>query len=632
MALTSTDGLRLSVPSAGEVKKPQQPGGKGGLQLSENMPSSEVKKPCSPGKSRAEARAAVKKPKQPDTGGKEGLRLSIKAKKPSSPRKAEAEEVSVAKTKEDITIEDLGAEDSDSDETGKNDAGAKEYDKESVEFKFKAEKSSQEVTNLKNTLKSSLEQAELINCQAKNAQKNKLAEGLELEGKRSIAADFPFSFSDETHSVLRLRGGGNEDDAEEGRSNDSETAHDSEAEDLEFTVLNSSVAASFKLFCFNDSATSIPPPLLSEEEELSEDQESDLEESETHNTAPEVEDCEFVPLHHQLMECHNKEEHDLKRRPGDWHHYEEDKKCERPGPQELARVPDMAYGNMTVNAIEEEDGITVPSQFKENYKRSEAQLRDLAKAREDQRSVGGGVYRCTVRDRGHYFLHIKKGGSNIIGLSLVMCKDGAKPRTVNNSFAKMNYERYDVKNNRRVRKTWPQETEALGYVWYGHGGDLPFPDKSAREAHICCERVERDMHYPGKLCDRRTEAPGASQLLCSNPSCGVVIWTLSRNIFLKRGGVFVEEAREDFALVTFRNGIRSLLWTDRNGNETLWAPLEDDPVQENFKVPASSLQRIEDIVARGCLPEPKLAVLYVPEARPWQELEPVRRQPETSQW
>lgn len=108
MALTSTDGLRLSVPSAGEVKKPQQAGngGKGGLQLSENMPSSEVKKPCSPGKSRAEARAAVKKPQHPDTGGKEGLRLSIEAKKPSSPRKAEAEEVSVAKTKEEITIED----------------------------------------------------------------------------------------------------------------------------------------------------------------------------------------------------------------------------------------------------------------------------------------------------------------------------------------------------------------------------------------------------------------------------------------------------------------------------------------------------------------------------------------------
>ena len=525
------------------------------------MPSSEVKKQSSHGKARAEV-------KQPGKGGKGGLRLSSEAKKPSSP---------VAKNKEEITIEDLGAE-----ETGKND--------------------------LKNTLKSSLEHAELVNCQAKNA-----------------------SFSDETHAVLRIRGGGNEDDAEK-KILDSSQSNDSDAEDLEFTSLNSSVPASFKLFCFNNSATSILPPILSEEEDLSEDQESDLEESETHNKAVEVEDSEFVPVHHQLMECHNKEEHDLKRRPGDWHHYEEDKKYDRPGPQELARVPDMAYGNMTVNVIEEEDGRTVPSQFKQNYRRSEAQLRDLAKAREDQRAVGGGVYRCTVRDQGHFFLHIKKGGTNVIGISLVMCMDGAKPKTVNSSFAKMNYERYDVKDNRRVRKTRPQETEALGYVWYGHGGDLPFPDKSAREAHICCERVERDMHFPGKLCDRKTEAPGASQLLCSNSSCGVVIWSLTRNIFLKRGGVFVEEGREDFALVTFRNGRRSFLWTDRSGRKTWWAPLEDDSVQENFKVPPSSLQRIEEIVARGCLPEPKLAVLYAPEARPWQELEPVRRQPETSQW
>ena len=74
------------------------------------------------------------------------------------------------------------------------------------------------------------------------------------------------------------------------------------------------------------------------------------------------------------------------------------------------------------------------------------------------------------------------------------------------------------------------------------------------------------------------------------------------------------------------------LWTDRNGRKTWWTPLEDNPVEENFKVPPAALERIEGIVARGCLPDPKLAVLYAPEARPWQEVEPVKRVPETSQW
>ena len=75
-----------------------------------------------------------------------------------------------------------------------------------------------------------------------------------------------------------------------------------------------------------------------------------------------------------------------------------------------------------------------------------------------------------------------------------------------------------------------------------------------------------------------------------------------------------------------------MLWTDRNGRETWWTPLEDNPAEENFKVPRCALRRIEEIVARGCLPDPKLVVLYAPEARPWQELEPVRRLPNTSQW
>ena len=101
----------------------------------------------------------------------------------------------MGKNKKETKIQDLCDADSDSDEKAKNDTEAKEDDKGSVEgmaevervlvedksgkaeeiVKFKAEKSSQEVTNLKNTLKSSLEQAELINCQVGGMEAQPLA-------------------------------------------------------------------------------------------------------------------------------------------------------------------------------------------------------------------------------------------------------------------------------------------------------------------------------------------------------------------------------------------------------------------------------------------------------------------------
>ena len=80
---------------------------------------------------------------------------------------------------------------------------------------------------------------------------------------------------DDRHPVLRLRGGGDEDDvgqkilnvSQGGWSNNSETAHDSEAEDLELYNPNNSVSASFKMFCYNNTATSVPLPETSEDEE-----------------------------------------------------------------------------------------------------------------------------------------------------------------------------------------------------------------------------------------------------------------------------------------------------------------------------------------------------------------------------
>ena len=127
----------------------KDPGGhQSGNLGSQSVSFMEVKKQSSPG----EARAEVKKPQQTGKGGKGGLRLSSEADNPSSPGKAEAEEVSLAKSKEEVTIEDIGPEDdlfkfsysnvhrlfieqnlvlrlrgggADSDETGKNDTETK---------------------------------------------------------------------------------------------------------------------------------------------------------------------------------------------------------------------------------------------------------------------------------------------------------------------------------------------------------------------------------------------------------------------------------------------------------------------------------------------------------------------------
>ena len=233
------------------------------MRLSENMPSSEVEKPSSPGKAEAGEEETVNKEEitMENLGAEENLEnLGVED---------DLFEFSFSNEQHQVLRLRGGAtEDSDSDETGKRDTEA-EDDKEAEEARaevgrvmvvnksgnaveiveLKAEKSSQEGKNLKKTLKSSLEQTEVMEQQQPCG---------EAKG------------GDET-SMKRK----------------------SKKENL------CSVPASFKLHCFNNSATCILPPILIEGEEFSEDQESDLEESEKHN----------------------KEKYDLKRRPGDWHHY-----------------------------------------------------------------------------------------------------------------------------------------------------------------------------------------------------------------------------------------------------------------------------------------------------------------------
>ena len=228
----------------------------------------------------------------------------------------------------------------------------------------------------------------------------------------------------------------------------------------------------------------------------------------------------------------------------------------------------------------------------------------------------------------------QKGPSNIIGISLVECKNNRKVKPVSHSFAKMDYESYVVDGGRRFRKTYPRETDTLGYYWLGFGGDLPFPDHAAREFYVFCEMVDREMHFPVGLCDRKQEAPGASQLLCNNRSCGIIIWHLSKKIFIKsRDGNFLEEGQEHFALVTFKSGRRRLLWTDRKGHRTWWERLESSPDQETFSIPPSSLNRVETIMkTRDTALEYFPAPQYLPVSLGWQDMQPIRRLPVSSPW
>ena len=56
---------------------------------------------------------------------------------------------------------------------------------------------------------------------------------------------------------------------------------------------------------------------------------------------------------------------DLNRPPG-WRAWEEKTK-QRPAPLHPPRLPDFEYANMTIRAIENEDGAQIFSQFKDNY-------------------------------------------------------------------------------------------------------------------------------------------------------------------------------------------------------------------------------------------------------------------------
>ena len=368
-----------------------------------------------------------------------------------------------------------------------------------------------------------------------------------------------------------------------------------------------SLSASFKMLCYNRSSTSLFPT-ASEEEIYSSEEE------------------EFI--------TEDKKGVDNALRPACWHYQEIYKKHQRPGPMEPPRTLDMAYGDNTIDLVEEEDGITVADTDKDGYRRGYEQMEDLQLARDDQRRVGGGVYRSNATGLENIFLHIKKGPTNIIGITWLSCEKGCKPKPLSQSWARMDYEKYEYQGNKRYRKSCPKETDSLGYYWLGFGGDLPFPGHPANEFHLVTEIVDKSMHFPGKHCDRKNEAPGASQLLCNNRSCGIIIWHLTKVILTKsQDGNFAGNAKEHFARVTFKDGKRLLLWTNRHGNQTWWESLDSSPDQETFHVPPSSLERAEEIFHKRAkplyyIPPPG----YSPVPSAWQEMSPVERLSVSSPW
>ena len=120
-----------------------------------------------------------------------------------------------------------------------------------------------------------------------------------------------------------------------------------------------------------------------------------------------------------------------------------------------------------------------------------------------------------------------------IGLKLVTAEERHVVASLN-CFGTMDYENFKFSKSTpglRIRQEPPEETRT-GYIWHGYGGDLS-PSAERCGVYIYCERAgERDLHFSEVGCERLTEAPGASQGLCSNMRCGVVKWHCPRRSFI----------------------------------------------------------------------------------------------------
>ena len=325
-------------------------------------------------------------------------------------------------------------------------------------------------------------------------------------------------------------------------------------------------------------------------------------------------------------------EEEEEERPDSWKFWELDKICLRPPPLDPPRRPDMAYVNMTVNGAENEDGMEHFSLAKDRYRRTDAQVDAVREARRDQRRFGGGIYQCIENGKTNLFLHIRKGSTKFVIITLLHVEQNRKPVIQFETFAKMNYESYTTSDGVRNRKNLPEETET-GFIWYGHGGNT---NPLASSVYTFCERVDNDVHFSVGPCERITQAPGASQTLCSSEQCGIVYWHFAVKFFERLGKQDYQEAgQEDFALIEFKSGDRpqELLWTDKDKVRTSWRKFESVPEQESKTISKECMKRVEFVIKEGLLPPSSFpSPCYSPFIESWQELEPMRRIPTSSPW
>ena len=308
-----------------------------------------------------------------------------------------------------------------------------------------------------------------------------------------------------------------------------------------------------------------------------------------------------------------------------------EKTRQRPAPMDPPREQDLEYGNMTVDVVENEDGTEIFSPCLDNYRRTEAQVEAVREAGEDQRKIGGGVYK--EKDSSKKFLTIQRGyASKDIGLKLVHAEEG-HTRIGLNCFAMMNYQYFKFSKNtpgRRIRQEPPEETRT-GYIWHGYGGDLS-PSAERCGVYIYCERAgERDLHFSEVGCERLSEAPGASQGLCSNRNCGVVKWHLSQKEFhFDKNGQWEEIQQNDFALVVFKTGGEELVWTERpavgESVQSRWVRLESSEQFDGVHVDSGSRQRLKNFLNQKRLPPYQFPVSsYAPLVQRWKDQAVLKR-------
>ena len=309
-----------------------------------------------------------------------------------------------------------------------------------------------------------------------------------------------------------------------------------------------------------------------------------------------------------------------------------EKTRQRPAPMDPPREQNLEYGNMTADVVENEDGTEIFSSCLDSYRRTDAQVEAVRDAGKDQRKMGGGVYQ--KKDGSQTFLTIQKGYmSKDIGLKLVTEEEG-NMRTKFSCFATMNYEYFKFCKSTpglRIRQEPPQETRT-GYIWHGYGADLS-PSEAKCGVYIFCERAgERDMHVSVVGCDRLAEAPGASQEMCSNRTCGQVKWHLSqKEFFYDNNEQWQEVQQNDFALIVFDSGREELVWTEQpevgEPVRSHWVRLEESDQFDGVHVDTGSKQRLKNFLNKQRLPAYHFPVpTYVCRVLRWRDQEVLKRQ------